>query len=171
MDLHNLSCCGIKEITSLASWNEAEFYHLVRAHGAKFRAAYLIFNGPAHVGYVKTFRDYILKHNLGTVTDLPQLVNPNSSNVLDVGIWGISRDALALWLSAKAAEFNNVCPCASCISFRRQNLAYAARVTQETEALRARNQAQQIVNIPLNTLPLTPPTSGFTDNLTIQVSR
>lgn len=119
MNLHNLGCCGIKEIVSLSSWpgNRSSFYHLLTLYAGQLPCAWICFNGVEKGGYVAEFAQFLEAEHLGTVITLPPAINPNSKNVLDVRMWQIDRNALLNWYIRRQAI--GPCDCADCLYLRR----------------------------------------------------
>lgn len=136
MNLHALGCCGIKEIQGLHDWdtNRDSFFHIVKENNGVLPCAWICFNGVAKHDYVKNFASFLAEYKLGEVITLPNIVNPNSSNTLDVRMWAVDRHALLTWYQARTTH---ACDCRSCAYIRNdvaQRNAYNERVRNQAIA-------------------------------------
>lgn len=149
MTLGNLGCCGIKELQGLRDWDEDKLFHLLHQYSGFFPAAWICFNGRDDGRYVQTFREFLQREKLATwIVDLPKVVNPNSHNLLDIGMWQIDRLALQNWYTNRLGKQNNICNCRACAAARE----YSERMNREREQLvariaQARNQANQVPSV------------------------
>lgn len=150
MTLGFLGCCGIKEIQGLREWTEDRFFHLLNQSNGYISAAWVCFNGRDDGGYVQTFRNFILKEKLGTVVDLPKVVNPNSSNLLDIGMWQIDRPALRAWYVNRLNKQNQKCNCADCSWARQSHERYQEEQARLLSRLNAtQNQVATLSSVPV----------------------
>lgn len=103
-----LACCGVKEFVSLknamSELGAGGIIHQLAEmmHGSArfFNCAFLLFTAvhpdSTYGGgtYGEEFKAFILKNQLGTITESKCLVNPNSSNLVTAYIWEINHEAL-----------------------------------------------------------------------------
>jgi hypothetical protein len=129
-----LGCCGIKEIQGLSNWQAYpdSFYHAIKDHNGGLPCAWVCFNGVRAGGYVAAFARFLEQEKLGTVISLPDIVNPNSNNMLDVRMWQVDQVALRAWYQRRLKS-TQVCGCYTCEG-RRQAETEAARRRQEQAA-------------------------------------
>lgn len=123
MHLTSLGCCGIREIQGLNTWplHRELFTHMIFENNGNLGCAWVCFNGVQAQGYVDAFASFLEQEKLAhTIIALPQVVNPNSRNVLDVRMWHVDRDAVQAWWRARA---NTVCTCSRCVHPSYQHVA------------------------------------------------
>lgn len=140
----SLGCCGIKEIQGLSSWPQYpdSFFHAVRDLKGNLQCAWVCFNGVKASKYVEEFAQFVAKEGLGDIHKLPDLTNPNSSNILDVQMWAVDKKAVKAWYDTKVAA-NHICTCYSCLAVARQKEDTARRIAENTERFRQATLAQQ----------------------------
>lgn len=143
MIFNPLGCCGIKEIQGLSSWPNYpdDFFHAIRDHNGSMPCAWVCFNGVRTGGYVSSFARFLEKEKLGPVISLPDIVNPNSNNMLDVRMWQVDHTALRAWYQ-RHLDARKVCDCYTCRSRRTQEVLVAQRLAQQA-ALAAATQPGQ----------------------------
>lgn len=123
MNLRNMTCCGLREITGLefagdgkeamTEFVEAAFPKSRRYNFDKHEYEYIARLNFSHAvfseaqdgagSYGEKFSAYILKNKLGDVIASQRRVNPNSGNRLKVWIWTLNKQGLKKW-----AENNKV---------------------------------------------------------------
>lgn len=125
MNINHLSCCGVKEITSLRRLDtqadftpaDALFSYCRDAfpiHPQLDRGRYFIFtqagaDDESNPRYGRKFAAFLREANLGEVIDtIPAGVNPNSGNHLRMWIWIANLEAVAEWLNEEVKRRNYV---------------------------------------------------------------
>lgn len=125
MNLRDLSCCGMREITGLEfegmgkeameAFVKAAFPRERTYNYGKHKYEYIARLTFSHVvfseardgagSYGERFAAYITRNGLGDVIASQRRVNPNSGNQLKCWIWTLNKAALKTW-----AEKNKVHP-------------------------------------------------------------
>lgn len=108
MNITNLGCCGVKEITGLAGHKSAPdamraYCKRPFSHDTAFAppsCAFTLFTAPQPYKYGHVFAAFILKNKLGDVQEIGPTLNPNSGNRLQVWVWTVDRPALEKWYRA-----------------------------------------------------------------------
>lgn len=136
MAIRTLDCCGIKELSTISSFNtptEAFWLNCVGLSPYQEvptlpKCRFMIFSqaNPSRrrtndyddevpvwedipvptTGYGYNMRDFITTNALGTVHELPTAINPNSTNHLKVWIWELDIEAATKWLTDYAKSIN-----------------------------------------------------------------
>lgn len=116
MRVTHLSCCGMKEIATLgtydgptdalrafcASWRPTQKNHNTSAYSyypdETFNCAFVVFSeAGSGAKYATKFAAFITKNELGDVAQVPGKINPNSSRTVRPFIWGINTANLKKW--------------------------------------------------------------------------
>lgn len=98
MELLEMSCCGMREITELSLTSgpaDATRKFISRARYDRWSFAFVTFNGRA--SYCAPFAKFIRKHKLGKVVGVGPKKNPNSGNSIVAYLWTPNRRALEGW--------------------------------------------------------------------------
>lgn len=104
MELHDLACCGVKELNGISYDNHTPYALLLEfckdfinnSDDPEF--AHVVFTqAGAKARYGINLAAYITRHKLGTIVRSAVAVNPNTSNPLVAFIWTINRPALRKW--------------------------------------------------------------------------
>ena len=128
MELNNLRCCGVKEITGLSytesatkairQFGDLTYYRQVKqylgsGHSETVPAPmenfrYVMFTQANATGGTATYGDrfaaFIQKHKLGALIETPYNMNPNSGNNVKVWLWTVDHPRVKALLAKLRKE-------------------------------------------------------------------
>lgn len=101
MDLEKLECCGVLELSYIEDETSHDAVYEVadrRFDGDyDYDSAFIIFTSINDETYGQELREYITKHELGTVTKQRAKENPNTNNMIHLYIWAVNNEKLEAW--------------------------------------------------------------------------
>lgn len=101
MEIRNTTCCGVKEFYGLASDPSDTLWFIAKEvfeKGLSF--AFMLFTDPVEFKNGETLKDAILELKLGTVTETPEVENPNSQRILKAYLFSPDMKAFKAWYVA-----------------------------------------------------------------------
>lgn len=104
MQVRDMYCCGTKEISGLTyeGTPEQALRQLPRVSPACYVFTGASYYATSPAPYAKRFKDYILKHRLGVVTESAPRRNPNSGRFVTLYVWSVNSKAFSAWRQNKA---------------------------------------------------------------------
>lgn len=109
MELRHLSCCGIREGTSLSTSRSPEealrkFGNSIYRFPGPDRFRYVLFSQAGkRAKYGRVFAAFIVEKGLGTVIETEFHKNPNSGHQLKAYLWTVDHVATKAWWTANKA--------------------------------------------------------------------
>lgn len=115
MHLTGMDCCGIRELAAIGAGPTDKRLFLKELHTRMYKAhgggpydgitgsfgrrfAHILFSeAGTSVTYGRRLKEAIEAYKLGTVVESPQVVNPNSGNLLRAYLWTIDHEAFSKW--------------------------------------------------------------------------
>lgn len=112
-ELNRTSCCGVREYDGLLEFDSVKpclldlyirFYDLEEERGWK-SGAFIMFSCPAYERRIPKLIKYIEEAGIGSCTLAPTVLNPNSTNNLQVMLFAPKHNEFHKWYKENAVQY------------------------------------------------------------------